>query len=658
MRKIQMSLPIRAWLAVAVIALLAITNTVASGLLSWESEGDAKAINTAGSIRMAVYRLNNEWSRDFSHAQFSTQQLHKLSQKYAQHAITDTPIHLNDAADFRQLLIKDMDYRLAELSMYQASKFSNQHKTQAMFDDINNHWQQVLKPMVFANRKDDFYLASIDYVVMVDSYVAKLQSLNEQRLGYLQTIHAFSLIITMIVMFVGMFELQHNVLDPIKKLIKANRGFRNDQSTRVHIKSYKEFEDLADSFNIMADTIETHQKHLNNEVISKTKDLTRANAALSILYEFGQQISTRPIKLEMLNNLIEQYAALMPNYNLVLCLQHDIHAEKDNISLHRGGSQDICSKINCQACHLKNDVNTRRYPVAHLGQTFGELQVQKILPKAHEKLHHIPSVNLSDNFKQSVCSLKPDISLAENDLFETLTHFISTALSLRQKRQQQHQIILLEERTTIARELHDSLAQSLSYLKIKVSMLERLCNLDDDKTKQVIEHVKKGLDDAYRQLRELLVTFRLKIDGDNFDHALQMSADDFAQRGNFNIQIQNRVMSINLEANEQIDLLQIAREALSNIHRHAKANNVVIELGYIKSTNKVMMQIIDDGVGMIDEKIDQSQHHGLMIMHERARNLGGELTINQNQPHGVVIKVEFLPAFFLEKQAMQTIDFI
>lgn len=63
---------------------------------------------------------------------------------------------------------------------------------------------------------------------------------------------------------------------------------------------------------------------------------------------------------------------------------------------------------------------------------------------------------------------------AQNDeLIVALTNLISTALSLRKQRQQEHQLILFEERSTIARELHDSLAQSLSYLKIQVSVLER-----------------------------------------------------------------------------------------------------------------------------------------------------------------------------------------
>ena len=175
--KFQLSLPMRAWLAVTVIALLAITTTVTSGLLSWESEGDARAINTAGSIRMAIYRFNNEWLREFSHAQFSADKKSWLNQQYAQHTLTSTypdGISLDDSKAFQQLLIEDMDHRLTELAVYQSNKSSDQDESQQMFDEIQKNWHQVLKPMIFAQRKDDFYLSSIHYVVMVDDYVVKL----------------------------------------------------------------------------------------------------------------------------------------------------------------------------------------------------------------------------------------------------------------------------------------------------------------------------------------------------------------------------------------------------------------------------------------------------------------------------------------------------
>ncbi len=55
-------------------------------------------------------------------------------------------------------------------------------------------------------------------------------------------------------------------------------------------------------------------------------------------------------------------------------------------------------------------------------------------------------------------------------------------------------------------------------------------------------------------------------------------------------------MTLNLNANEQVNLIQITREALSNISRHAQATNVAIELGYDETNEHIVMQIIDDGM--------------------------------------------------------------
>jgi two-component system nitrate/nitrite sensor histidine kinase NarX len=245
-----------------------------------------------------------------------------------------------------------------------------------------------------------------------------------------------------------------------------------------------------------------------------------------------------------------------------------------------------------------------------------------------------------------------ELDAQNNELIVALTNLISAALSLRKQRQQEHQLILLEERSTIARELHDSLAQSLSYLKIQVSVLERhLKNAGSESVQapvyQNIEQIKVGLGSAYQQLRDLLVTFRLTIDTDSFDEALHDAASEFALKGNFDIAVHNHIMTLNLSATEQIDLIQIAREALSNISRHAQAKRVEIHLGYEEDDKHIAMSIIDDGIGM-SGSVDQTQHHGLMIMKERAHNIGGELIVAENQPRGTIITVRFEPNFFDE----------
>lgn len=246
----------------------------------------------------------------------------------------------------------------------------------------------------------------------------------------------------------------------------------------------------------------------------------------------------------------------------------------------------------------------------------------------------------------------PNLDNENNELIVALTSLICTALSLRKQKQQEHQLILFEERATIARELHDSLAQSLSYLKIQISVLERnLKNGCNDHieiiVRQHIAQIKQGLNSAYQQLRDLLITFRLTIDNDNFEQALHEAAKEFADKGRFDIELNNRIMTLNLSATEQINLIQIAREALSNITRHAQAKNVEINLAFDDEDKHIVMSISDDGVGMPDT-VDQTQHHGLMIMKERAHNLNGELSLAHYEPHGTIVTIKFVPNFFEE----------
>ena len=91
------------------------------------------------------------------------------------------------------------------------------------------------------------------------------------------------------------------------------------------------------------------------------------------------------------------------------------------------------------------------------------------------------------------------------------------------------------------------------------------------------------------------------------DEALHEAASEFALKGGFIIKVNNDIMTLNLSAHEQIDLIQIARESLSNTSRHAQAQNVEIHLQYEEGDKHILMRIIDDGVGM-SGSVDQTQH--------------------------------------------------
>ncbi len=215
------------------------------------------------------------------------------------------------------------------------------------------------------------------------------------------------------------------------------------------------------------------------------------------------------------------------------------------------------------------------------------------------------------------------------------------ALSLQAEEDNARRLSLAHERTVIARELHDSLAQALSYLKIQVTRLNRALAKDDKKTlEDVSKELQEGLSSAYRQLRELLTTFRLKVDGPGLLGALQMSVKQLSDQTEMNIQLKYQLESLPLTPNEEIHLLQIVREATQNALHHSQGQRVDIHIE--RRQNKVSVLIDDDGVGIPDSP-EKMNHYGLAIMQERSKNLGGQVTITNRTEGGTRVEFSFAP---------------
>jgi two-component system nitrate/nitrite sensor histidine kinase NarX len=158
------------------------------------------------------------------------------------------------------------------------------------------------------------------------------------------------------------------------------------------------------------------------------------------------------------------------------------------------------------------------------------------------------------------------------------------AATLRANEQTEHRrrLELLEERNAIARELHDSLAQSLSYLKIQVSRLQNQLGSTAIalETQRHRAELREGLNNAYRQLRELIATFRLKMEHPRLEDSLIEIAREFSRRGQALITLDHAGWQCTLNPNEQIHVMHIIREALNNAVKHARANHIAIRLRF------------------------------------------------------------------------------
>jgi len=231
----------------------------------------------------------------------------------------------------------------------------------------------------------------------------------------------------------------------------------------------------------------------------------------------------------------------------------------------------------------------------------------------------------------------------EIQLLELTTQLLTMVIGYQGRDQEGRRIALLEERAAIARELHDSLAQSLSFMKIQIARLQSSSGQSDaaNQSVAVIAELREGLDNAYRELRELLATFRVHMDVRGLGFAIQSAIDEFSQRSSLSIALDNRLINCRLTVNEEFHILHVVREALSNIVRHSGASNVSIALVY-QSNGTVMVTIDDDGVGYKPTS-DGQDHYGQAIMKERAYSLGGDIEVMPRRNGGTRVRLVFTP---------------
>jgi signal transduction histidine kinase len=206
------------------------------------------------------------------------------------------------------------------------------------------------------------------------------------------------------------------------------------------------------------------------------------------------------------------------------------------------------------------------------------------------------------------------------------------------------------ERERIARQLHDTLGQSLSYLRSKLDQL----NMDDMFSR--IASIQKDLDrmrdisnDAYEQIRQNLLSLQPEYEG-NFSDTLHDMAFKSAERGGFELQYRLRGESRRLlSSHVQRKLLLILREAINNIERHAHAN--VVNLALLWDPEYLIVTLEDDGNGFDRKAVSGFGHFGLQIMDQRAAEIGCTLEIISQPGEGSRILLRYP---FTEKTPVAT----
>lgn len=250
---------------------------------------------------------------------------------------------------------------------------------------------------------------------------------------------------------------------------------------------------------------------------------------------------------------------------------------------------------------------------------------------------------LGDGEKITLDNLNQDLEVVE--IMKTLEH-VSTIIE-DVKRQNQLVIndvhtlneetvkqIVEEERQRLARELHDSVSQQLFAASMMLSALKS-ANHAEQVSKQ-LNLLEKMLHESQLEMRALLLHLRpVGLKNKTLEQGLIQLIKELKQKIPLNINAD--IEEIKLEKGVEDHLFRIAQESISNTLRHAKAENITIEL--FRAGNRVILRVTDDGLGFDINQIDDTRY-GLHTMKERALEIGGTCHVISAPQSGTRIEVK------------------
>ena len=203
---------------------------------------------------------------------------------------------------------------------------------------------------------------------------------------------------------------------------------------------------------------------------------------------------------------------------------------------------------------------------------------------------------------------------------------------------------IIEERRRIAREIHDGVAQSLSYLNLKTkSVSDLLTSKDTVQALTELNEIREVVQDTYEDIRESIDQLSTEIRSVSILTALGNYVNEFSSNNGIPVEFNVSKPFAQLSPVVELQLLRIAQEALTNVRRHAMASGV--ELTLSNTGDEVEMIVKDDGKGFNLEELEKYTpgYHGLNIIKERAEGLGGNFSITTAPGQGTEVKIN-LPA--------------
>jgi len=607
--------------------LLAVLSIGLTLWVTWKLEGGAASINEAGRLRLYAVRMALALRDD------DAARLHELSGKF-------------DAS--MQLLRTGNPARPLSVP-WSADVHTG-------FDALAAHWQHARADWADPQGGHAAVAAAgvaDEFVVYVERFVNAMEVQISRWTAALHVFQIFMLGMAVVATIVFMVMSYFLVLAPLSRMQHALARVRQgDLATRVPVDSDDEFGQLAQYFNQMADALQSSHEELERKVREKTASVEERNQRLSALYAVSALVADAgdlQVLAQGFARIVREVAGAdaamvrwsdAANARYVLLAGDGLppgFAEREQC-LETGAC--VCSQPKAQARLSAVTVAAEggtRLPHCH---EFGFRSVISVPVRQHQQL--LAQVTLL--YRQ-----EHRLTRDARELLETMAQHLANGIEGLRVSALEREAAVAEERGLIARELHDSIAQSLAFLKIQTELLQGAIAKGDDAARdRSVAELREGVRESYADVRELLVHFRTRTQDEDIEQALRSTLSKFELQSGLSAHLSMQGQGMPLAPDVQIQVLHVVQEALSNVRKHAQARVVRVS---VQRHPCWRFEVSDDGRGFEPRTASpDSLHVGLGIMADRASRVGALLRVDSRPGEGTCVTLE------LPRKAVHTAD--
>ena len=437
------------------------------------------------------------------------------------------------------------------------------------------------------------------------------------------------------------------VLNPVARLQQALLQVRQGVlGTRLPVESDDEFSQLSDGFNRMAQALQASHNDLALKVREKTASIEDKNQRLSALYEVSA-LAAQAANLEVLTQGFVQQVRRVSGADAAVVRwsdegnQHYVILATDGLPRAMAEQEQCLRAGSCFCGQPQSRPDARVIPINIASPMF--------LPHCHEAgyetLVALPVMVHQRVLGELNLFFRTSLELSDDmrELLEAMVRHLASSMEGLRAAALEREAAVAEERGMLARELHDSIAQSLAFLKIQTQLLHNAVAKGNSAARdRSMAELDVGVRECYADVRELLVHFRTRTSEEDIEAALRTTLSKFEHQTGVATQLTMEGHGLPLAPDVQIQVLHMVQEALSNVRKHAHARRVQLR---VQRSPHWAFEVQDDGIGF-DASVPAAQaplRVGLGIMQERGQGIGAQVQVQSAPGQGTVVRIA-LPA--------------